>query len=239
MSKESSLHHYQGGAIILGHITERINRQPTPDSLVNSWRTILSALRLADSQIDSILDPQKRVQEADLAIRSLENNDPYVASDEDLNCYFGYLRNLLNQLHEEQKQLFIKYLKRLIKVGEKVKEADNPEDYLRYTKLEGQVTARLFLCILPPQFIKDRQAYYRIMTRFARIGNTLDNLRDFEDDRKNGEIAISVPKSQIYLSLLGGIIADLPSVKPLFRPHLFQDLGKCTLQTAKIELDSF
>ena len=239
MSKESSLHHYQGGAMILGHITERINQQPVPDSVVNSWRTILSALRLADNQIDSILNPQKRVQEANLAIQSLGNSDPYVTSDEDLNYHFGELKNLLNQLPQEQKQSFLKYLKRLIKVGEKVKEADNPEDYLRYTKLEGQVTARLFLCVLPPQLIKDKETYYRIMTRFARIDNTLDNIRDFEDDRNNGEIAISSSKSQIYLSLLGGIMADLPSVKPLFQSHLFQDLGKCTLQTAKIELDSF
>lgn len=238
MSKESSLRHYQYVATIYEHVTEKVNQQPVPDSIVNSWRTILSTLRMADIKIDSIFDPQKRVQEADLAIQALDNNEgTYETDDKDLNHYFGELKNLLNQLPEERKQLFLRYLKRLVKVGEKVKEADNPEDYLTYTKLEGQVTARLFLCILPPQFIADKQGYYRIVTRLGRIGNTIDNLRDFGDDRKNGEIAITNQKGQIYLSLLRGLLADLPSVKPLLQPHLLWGLGNCTLQTAYNELN--
>jgi hypothetical protein len=128
MSKERSLHNYQCGAKILGNIAERVNQQPIPDPVINSWRIILSTIRLADIQIDSIKDGVKRTEEADLAIQALNNNGQYETNDEDLNYYFGELKNLLNQLPHERKQLFIKYLKRAIKVGEKVKETTNPVD---------------------------------------------------------------------------------------------------------------
>jgi hypothetical protein len=234
MSVQESLHHYQSIPRVLGKFTEHLNCKSTPEPILKDWGAFFSAARMADHHLDAIIDPETRREEAAATIQNLENNqEPYSDNDE-LNRHLTTLSETLNQLPQSQKEIFIRHLKRLIAVGEKVKAAENTNDYVKFSKLEGQITARLFLCLMPSDFqYQDRQAYIHILTRFARIGNLIDNLCDHDGDQKRGEIAIRERKLSVYLSLLGGILHELPEVKSLFAPSLAKELIKCFYRTAR------
>ncbi|KKR77051.1 MAG: hypothetical protein UU21_C0001G0105 [Candidatus Levybacteria bacterium GW2011_GWA2_40_8] len=185
----------------IGHPTADIVRRITENKLevsvsegtVQAWITLSRSIRAADDLIDREASIEARQAIYDKGINYLAgDNDDLGIDDEILVREMTALKAHLGLLPIEQKESFIKDLRKLLRIGEMLRKAEDPANLARITMLEGQTTARLYSNFLPLEFFKldGYRDYVKYFTRLGRAANAFDSIVDFSTDYKQGKTMV-------------------------------------------------
>ena len=173
-------------------------------------------MRAADDAIDTTKDENQRLELINNSLSFLAGNN-YRLDNYDLKSHLFCLRSILDTFDKCQKDNYLTALKRVCLITEKIKSESDPKALLTLTRLEGQVTSRLFTSLLPTEYTKSSRyhSFMKAMTRMGRSGNTFDTFLDIGQDFKNGEIAISGTLANRLLLLFGVIPDSTQAIKNL------------------------
>lgn len=183
----------QGTADLTRRIAESKLGVTIPESTMVSWISLSRAIRVADDFIDSEQSDEVREGVYARAVGYLSGESEELGiSNERLVVEMGDLRSHLGSISDEQRAVFIRNLRILLRISEKIKRTEKPADLAKLTMLEGQVTARLFISFLPKGFpeIAGYDAYVSYFTRLLRGINAFDSLVDFSADYNEGKIKV-------------------------------------------------
>lgn len=212
-----SLENYKKAALFLNIASRNIYNENLPSHVINSWINLLSAMRIADTIIDSETNSKKRRGVMERAIQYLQSDNlslldinPNLAKHEQV---FIKLRDDVYNLNQPKKTTFANNLLRLLEIGEEIKSTHDIHHFSYLTRLEGQVASRLVLVFVPEEFsAKPKHAdFIKFLTRITRIGNIGDKFFDMASDFVEKEIECS-PSIKNRLSLLSMALVDTPTV---------------------------
>lgn len=215
------LAHYVRSAPRLGKVTESVTHTPLDSRIINAWETTLAVLCLADHKIDTEQSFSKRKLFIDKSIAFLAGEVQDFDDDSRLKDYMYKLKEELNQVGNDRKKYFIRNLKLLCGVTEKLKRETNSSRFSALTRLEGQITSKLFLTFLPDEY-RGSSSYRELCILFGRIGrssNVFDTILDMSDDYENGETKIQ-PSIFNRAALLGSTLGDSWYVLKKINPTL-------------------
>ncbi|MCX6753496.1 MAG: hypothetical protein NTV03_00325 [Candidatus Nomurabacteria bacterium] len=204
---------YESGAQVLASIAEEISGIPIPKKTLEDWRTLLASVRIVDDRLDHIYDNQERSKFEENMIRLLKGENINLSNDTYLKKASQDVIKLLSTLDDNQKKYFINSISNFFEITEKIKIEDDEKEYVKLTRLEGQIASRVFISFLPEEF-KQSNNYQKLlhaMTRLGRMGNSFDNLIDFKSDYAENQIKIK-PNILNRALLLGAILTDGASI---------------------------
>lgn len=155
------------------------------------------------------MEPEERAKFTQKLIVFLKGDTVDFSDDEGLKGAMLNIEAATSDLKKEQKEFLYRELSIILKVTEKIKIEQNSVKFVELTKLEGQVTAKIFLAFLPEEFKKGKN-YHKLvhaLTRLGRVANSLDNCVDLSNDYKNGQAQIK-PNVFNRIFLFGGVLTD-------------------------------
>lgn len=210
---EISMQNYKNAAEKLGPIIEEISLLKVPEETKTDWRILLASMRTVDYKLDQITDPVVRAEFTGKIVNSLEGGQVDFSYDKDLEKAMMDVRNLYLKLSEDHKRFFISSLLRILKVTEKIKIENDSKNFIRLTRIEGQISTRIFLLLLPEEFILSgnyRKLVHSI-TRLGRAANSFDSFVDLSADYNNKQTQIK-PNVLNRLLFIGAILSDSVSM---------------------------
>lgn len=224
----------------LSAITEQITAIHLPAEIKEKWKNLLVSMRVVDNRIDNINDENKRTEFVSNLNLFLDGGEVDFSYDDDLKISLNRVRDLLNGLPDDRKRFTISSLKRILKITEEIKNEKNVSEFTDMTRLEGQMTAKIFLQFLPEEFIESGE-YHKLMqafTRLGRAGNSFDTLVDLRGDYNDGQTLVK-PTPLNRLLILGAVITDGLSFlnKVSLSPELLRGLLKTSKKTIRNKLN--
>lgn len=226
MEKESQS--YKNIAPLFAEFAQYFDQEVDED-VRQCWESLGLTMRLADSYLDSLPDRKDREQLVEQAASFLlEESESFLSADSSLNERVENLKFYLHALGEERVQKFVANLKKFGRVTEKIKQAKNSKELSCLTRLEGQISARLFSCLIPKEQNIDNENFRKFLktvTRLGRVANNFDTAIDFKDDYEDGIIALE-PNFRNRARLLLDCTGDAFYVVRAMRGKSFFHLAK-------------
>ncbi len=200
MELERSLAHYIKGTEDMKSMVEGKSGLKIPECALHAWRNMFVAMRFVDYYIDNSNDLSSRSKLGQEVIGFLSSRDSFSLSlDPRCTAALANLRDDIALLGEDKKKSFLSGVSLALKVGEKKKHAGNPRELTRLTRLEGQITSRLFFHFLPDEFKKGN--FPKWFRTLGRVGSLYDSLVDWEDDYRKQETTIKPSLSNKALAI--------------------------------------
>jgi hypothetical protein len=230
---EVSMDNYVKAATTLAMVVENISKVPIPEETLTNWELLMSTIRVGDSALDGISDDDQRRNFKETVVGYLRN-EPVCFNDDRLKLSMDKLREMFGNLTEQRRDCLLGTFDSLLEVTERLRHTQDREHFSLLVRLEGQLTARLFLSALPDEY-KSTPKYHHVVkaiTRIARLGNVVDSFSDLPDDYRENEVKIR-PTFGNRVKLLSDSIPDAVCVFKHIRPRrdLIKHLVKDTLST--------
>ena len=206
---QTSAKNYIKAAATLGLVAENVTGVTLPNEAISDWETMMYAIRIGDDRVDSITDSLSRSDFKKHVMGFLKNENILSTHDEELIDSMTGLKNICEGLPTEKRDSLLSAFEALLRVTEKLRNTTDARHYSFLTRLEGQLTSRLFLATLPDNFAASPK-YKKLVTTFTRFGrfaDTIDNLSDLSDDAKEDLIAIK-PSAYASIQLLFQSLPD-------------------------------
>ncbi len=202
---------------------------PIDKPTIELWRDILMAVRAADIVIDITQDDSDRSRLIDGALN-------YLAAIEELEFTTGFmeidieirnLRERLFTLDPHIRERFLDKLAQLCHVTEQLRKVPTSHEYAQLTRLEGQLTSRLFSLTASEQAksAPGFQAFTKWFARLGRLGNVVDSVADMPPDYDSGLTMIQ-PTLSNRLSLLSSSAQDVLFVMRNVNPSSVVSLAR-------------
>lgn len=210
------------------------DKNPLPVKTHSSWRILLTSMRLFDHELDNASNPFRRSELKEEVIRLLERNTTNKSNfgNQDLDDSANVLASEIHSLPEASRSYFLRNLKLIFNVTEKIRNVDSAKQLAHLTRLEGQLTSHLFLAFLPQEtktnlnFIKKARWFKRL----GRLGNLVDSTIDMTDDYQGEEILVK-PTAANRVTLIKSGITDTYSVMRGATWRSYTSLGDLFLGT--------
>ena len=199
--------------------------QPTTEL----WRDILRAVRAADIVIDVTQDDADRRRLIDGALSylaAIEESD-FTTGFMEIDTEIKNLRERLFTLDPHIRERFLDKLAQLCHVTEQLRKAPTSHEYAQLTRLEGQLTTRLF-SLTASEHAKSSpgfQAFTQWFARLGRLGNVVDSVADMPPDYDSG-LTIIQPTLSNRVSLLTSSATDVLSVMKNINPSSFVSFAR-------------
>lgn len=187
-----SIENYVNAAGTLGSLCENVTGIPLPETTLSHFQKTMHAIRVIDHKLDWTSDKQKRFLFSSQVMDYLRDNAKSFDSDQLLEKPLGAFRSVIKSLPEEGEQTMLRTLDTIFKVTEEIRHTTDIKRLTRLIRLEGQLTSRLFLTMLPSDY-KQSEKYPKVikaMTRLGRVANTYDSFVDLPSDYEAQEVAI-------------------------------------------------
>lgn len=210
---EISTQNYKKATETLSVIIGQISSLPIPEKTIQDWKVLLSSIRIVDDKLDHIVGVEERLKFTHKIIAFLKKEGADFSNDRELEKAMLNVESLSINLNESQKEFFYNLLFSILEITEKAKVEENSKNFINLRRLEGQITAKLFLPFLPEEF-KQSKEYPKLihaLTRLARAGNSFDSLIDLPTDHKNKQVQIS-PSILNRILFIGAILSDSLSI---------------------------
>ncbi|OGI71377.1 hypothetical protein A3B84_00775 [Candidatus Nomurabacteria bacterium RIFCSPHIGHO2_02_FULL_35_13] len=222
---EISTQNYERAAKTLGIIVEQISELSIPEKIIQDWKILFASIRIVDHKIDHIVEIEKRQRFIQEISSFLKRNVVDFSNDKDLERAMSNIEILSANLKDGQKEIFYDLLLDILKITEKIKVEEDPEKLVDLTRLEGQITSRIFILFLPEEF-KLSNKYNKLihaLTRLGRVGNSFDSFVDLPLDYANKQIRVR-PNVLNRMLFFGAVLSDGLSI--IKDTGLFRDLIK-------------
>lgn len=200
--------------------------EEVPPPVKLAWDNLSVSMRICDYLLDSTPDPLVKRSVAIDAMSYLSNDKQELEhGNPTYHEQMGGLRGYLSTLPPERARMFGLDLRKLITVSGRTATAQNAEELIRVRNLEGELSARLFLDLLPPEYsnIEGYRNFRKTILRIGRIGNIVDTLVDFDDDHEAGEVIVTPSlsnKIKLMMNASGQAFLVLKSVNKRMLPQL-------------------
>jgi hypothetical protein len=231
-----STHNYIRAASTLALITENITHTPLPEKTISHWKHMMYAMRIGDDRLDNITDDKQRFRFKKSVMEFLRN-EPVLLNDSELNLSMTQLREVCNDLTEQNRHTLLHAFDNLLNVTEKLRQTEKEKDFSCLSRLEGHLAGRLFLTVLPDEYINSPKYgdIVKTITRLGRIGNVVDDFSDLPDDFRE-KIAKIKPTACTRIKLL---LRSVPDAISVFRHmRINQNLTKELIMDTKSTLEN-
>lgn len=212
---------------IVRKVAENKLRISVPDSTVAAWFSLARTIRIADDLVDGEPNEELRRRLYGRAISYLSENSAELGIENTtLQTEMAGLKSNLDSIPSEQRAIFIRNLRLLLRVTEMIRRSSNPSLLARLTSLEGQITARLYISLLPQEFsqLRGYKDYVRYFSRLSRTVNALDTIIDLPMDYLEGRTSIP-PTIRNRLSLAASAVPDALYVISRTGPSMIKMFG--------------
>lgn len=210
MSEKPKIGLYETGADVMRLTMRDSFGLALPDSLYHRWRGLFKVLRHVDFKLDSEKDIHKRKTFETEIIEFLQQKRHLCFGDEDWSGELTTLRGDLTELgHTDD---FLRHLKMIFKVGDRLRSTENPDEYAQLTRLEGQITSKLFADFIPDDTSCNQAIlkFNRWFSRLSRLGNVIDSIIDLPEDSRLGEVRVK-PDFKTRFALSNAALKDVPA----------------------------
>lgn len=169
---------------------------PVSEDVLQAWTSFSSATSALDFYLDSTRDPRDRSRIIDNVLEFAHpqsSKQSFASSDEQFNQRMDDFRRHLRERPLKRQESFFRALKQILDVTEQIKRAPTIDELVKLTRIEGQLTMRMILNLLPDEFHQNPNyhRYSRLMKRLGRLANTSDTFIDLHDDYHAGEISVA------------------------------------------------
>jgi hypothetical protein len=216
---QSSLTNYIDASHTIARTVELISRRHVSQDVVENWKILGGAMRFADDAIDNVANSYLRRQIAGEAVAFLREpeKESLLIDNSGLQQFLPVLKQRIHGLPEDRRGYFFRNLNVLLKVTERIRNARNVGELSKLTRLEGQLTGKLYLSFLPTDF----HTSYVIqgVTRFGRIANNIDTAADLGRDFNNGEVTIEPTmrnRTWLLIDSMNDGLQALQTIRPTF-----------------------
>lgn len=231
---EISIENYIKSAHTLGVLAHNVTGILVPSSTTQKWEKIMFALRIGDDRFDTLTTSDQRSAFKAKMMGFLRGSITLIDNDPELIAAMDRLKSVCDDLPADRKNQLLKKIDHLLVVTELLRDAKDLSHYSMLTRLEGQITAKLFLETLPEDYGNPllRNRLHRTFTRLGRFSDVLDSFADFPDDFNEGLTRVQ-PSFTNRVALLGSSLGDCFEVIKHFKPspNLIRHMTQRTLET--------
>lgn len=233
---EESRRNFEKAADVIADIVEEVHGMKVPEETVRQWRTLMSAIRVVDDRIDHTQDTEKRQALVEQIKASLLGESVDFSDDPNIARAMRQIEVLAEELGEERAHFMNTMFSLILRVTEDIRTESDPQEVVRLTMLEGQMTTKLFLPFLPESF-KQGEQYQKLVHTLSRIGrgaNCLDTFADLSTDYENDAVVIE-PTVANRVLFLGGALTYAPEMAgPVIKsPKLAKEIVWAVLASLK------
>lgn len=206
---ERSRRNFEKAAHAVAVLVESVHGLAVPEKTQNQWRRLMSAVRIVDDRIDHIANTSERTALVSKLRASLQGEPVEFPDDPPLAQAMKEVDLLSREIGEERTHFLNAIFSLILTITEEIRHEEDPHNVVKLTMLEGQLTAKLYLPFLPPEF-KNGEAYrklVRTLSIFGRTANAIDTLIDLPDDYRNDAVSIK-PTIANRVLFLGAALAN-------------------------------
>lgn len=188
---KTSLNSYVFAAEVIKSLVEKQSSNKVPEQTYEAWKSLMILVRHADLNIDNTGSKAQRNDYYDNSLRYLDGEiSSYEHEDKNLVEAMTEFKELLSAFPEKNRRMFLASLKGVFRVTEKIKETKDIEEFSKMTRLEGQLSGKLLMSLLPEDFrtTTDFSSLLKHTNYLTRFANSLDTFVDFSGDYSLGEI---------------------------------------------------
>lgn len=231
-----SAENYIKAAQTLAAVAHNVTRLPIPEATVSTWEQIMYAIRIGDDRIDKIGDQEGRTDFKRRMMGFLRNDPHSDNSDGVLGDAMVNLRHICDSLDRERRTLLLKTFDKLLLVTESLRHTSDIHHFSLLTRLEGQITSRLFLSVLPEGYGNPgtRRKLYKAFTRFGRFANVFDSFTDLPDDSAEGLTKVNpslINRGRLLVNSLPDAVVVLAHIHPTI--NLIGQIGRRAMETSQ------
>ena len=147
-----------------------------PGQTISAWQSLMQEIDRVDDEFDKAPDRQKVITST---LERLETNPP----------------EFLGSCSTRHKDQFKKLLIEQFNISHSLSAASDPARYAELSLEDGAFLTNFFILLIPETYSrKHPKSVIRFQKRLAWIAgvyNLRDNMKDLDEDRKNGEIAVT------------------------------------------------
>lgn len=204
---QRSLRNYEAAAGILFTAAENLLDQKLPLSTLETWRSTLAAMRMADYHIDGMRNSEDRIKFFHGAINFLDDkNEGFSSGNELTDQYFMRLRDSLRAYPTAKRGAYRDNGLLYMEVSEKRASTTDVRRFTYYRRLEGHVASKFFTIFLPDNVSSQKKE--KCMKWFSSVGRAadcFDSFADLKDDYAEGEVSIKPSIGNRAVILAGGL----------------------------------
>ena len=200
-----SLENYVNAAGTLASICHSVTGIPLPDTTLNHFKQTLHTIRLIDYKLDSTSEKDKRFIFSSQIMDFLRDDSVSFETEnteQKLGESLEAFRSIVTSLPEKEENSMIRTLGTIFKVTEEIRNTMDVKRLRFLLRLEGQLTCRLFLGLIPSEY-KESEKYpkaIKALTRLTRVANAYDSFVDLPSDYKAGEVTVKpTPLNRVRL----------------------------------------
>lgn len=189
---EHSRRNFEKAAHAVAILVESVHGLAVPEKTQNQWRRLMSAVRIVDDRIDHIPNTEERMALVAKLRSSLKGEPVEFPDDPSLAQAMQEVELLSGEIGAERTHFLNAIFSLILTITEEIRHEEDPHNVVKLTMLEGQLTAKLYLPFLPPEFKngEDYKKLVRTLSIFGRTANVIDTLIDLPDDYKNDAVTI-------------------------------------------------
>jgi len=201
---EGSRRNFEKAADAVATLVQEAHGLTVPEETTRQWRTLMSAIRIVDDRIDHTQNSEKRRILVETIKASLQGEKVDFSDDPALAHAMQQVEELASAIGEEKKHFLNTMFSLILRVTEEIRLEPDPQELVRLTMLEGQMTIKLFLPFLPKEF-KNGEPYKKLvytLSRFGRGANSFDTFVDLPSDYANNAVMVkpTVVNRLLFLS---------------------------------------
>ncbi len=212
---ERSKKNFEQAAGSVAVLVEAAHGLAVPEQTKQQWKVLMSAIRIVDDRIDHSRTIAEREALTARIKASLQGQVVDFSDDLDLHQAMYDVAQLSAEIGGERAHFLHTLLSLILRVTEDIKIESDPDKLIRLTLVEGQITGKLFLPFLPPEF-KDTKEYQKLvytLSRFGRGANTFDTFVDMQTDYKNGALQVKPTILNRVLFLGAALVNGVETVR--------------------------
>ena len=191
-NESSSEIRYASLAKGLESILEEVYDFEIPESTVVNWEKLSRLMYRLDHVIDqgSAQERKEITQALQTYLRQSQSGDIERSA---IAHELQSLKEIEGIIDPENQDFFRRSVSLLLEVTESIKQSEDVKETVKLTLLEGQISSKLYLALLPASF-RENEKYWEmcnLLSRIARVGNAFDTAVDLKNDFQENQVKIS------------------------------------------------
>ena len=151
---EKSTRNYVKAAGTIAGISESVTGISFPEDIFRQWQELMFAIRIGDTRLDDLKEQQARNALRITVMGYLRNNPECSMEDPLLERAMHTLKGIFDSVSEDTRKKLLHTFEKILDVTEEIKQTTDLTRLSFLIRLEGQLTSRLFISLLPQRSYK-------------------------------------------------------------------------------------